>query len=102
MNSHRSLEVNPVGLVAHCLLLSCSLLLIVYCSPLTARAQSVSATLSGTIVDQNGAVVPGVSVTVTNKATAAQRQGTTNEDGYFTIPLLPPSNYMVNTRRDGF
>src|SRR5690348_8668530 len=78
------------------------LLLTAFCSCLLVLTQSATATLSGTILDQNGAVVPGVTVTVTNKGTSAQRQATTNEDGYFTIPLLPPSTYLVNTRRDGF
>src|ERR1051325_3645137 len=90
---------NPSALITHYLL---AVALVTCCSLLTARAQSATATLSGTIVDQNGAVVPGVLVTVTNKGTAAQRQATTNEEGYFTIPLLPPSAYMINTRRDGF
>ena len=99
MLSHRLLELNPSTYITHCLL---AVALVACCSLLTARAQSATATLSGTIVDQNGAVVPGVLVTISNKGTAAQRQVTTSEDGSFVVPLLPPSTYLINTRRDGF
>lgn len=67
-----------------------------------ARAQSATATLSGTVQDQNGAVIPGASVVVLNKATGLQREVTTNDDGSFTVPLLPPSTYTVTVRREGF
>src|SRR6266849_4728137 len=67
-----------------------------------ARAQSATATLSGTVEDQNGAVVPGANVIVLNSGTRLQREATTNAQGYFTIPLLPPSTYTVAVRRDGF
>src|SRR5262245_4836358 len=65
-------------------------------------SQSATATLSGTVEDQTGAVVPGASVTVLNAATSQERQATTNDQGYFTISLLQPGNYIVTARRDGF
>ena|ERR1051325_6046911 len=67
-----------------------------------AYAQSATATLSGTIEDQNGAIIPGVSITIQNKATSLERQTTTNDSGGFTVPLLPPGDYTVTARRDGF
>ena len=84
------------------LLLGGFLLLTAHCSLLTAVAQSTSATLSGTVEDQNGAVVPGVEITVLNVETSAKRQATTNESGSFTIPLLPPGHYTITARRQGF
>jgi hypothetical protein len=78
------------------------LLLILIASPLTAYTQSTTATVSGMVEDQNGAVVPGVSITVQNRATSLERQATTNDDGYFTIPLLSPGTYTITARRDGF
>lgn len=66
------------------------------------QAQSTSATLSGTVTDENGAVVPGANVTVTNPATGLQRQATTSGEGAFNIPLLPPSTYTVLVERQGF
>lgn len=61
-----------------------------------------TATLSGTVEDQNGAVIAGASVTVTNMATGLARQATTNGEGYFTFPPLPPSTYTVMAQREGF
>ena len=65
-------------------------------------SQSATATLSGTVEDQSGAVVPGASVTVLNAATSLERQATTNDQGYFSISLLQPGSYIVTTKRDGF
>jgi hypothetical protein len=66
------------------------------------RAQSVTATLSGTVTDERGALVRGAAVTVTNPATRLQRQATTNDQGSFTVPLLPPSTYTVSVESQGF
>ncbi len=67
-----------------------------------ALAQSTAATLSGTVTDSSGALIPGANVTISNNATGLQRQTVTNDEGSFTIPLLPPSNYTVTVLRDGF
>src|SRR5437016_11680762 len=66
------------------------------------QAQSTTATLSGTVVDANGAAVAGASVTLSNTATGFERKVTTNGEGSFTIPLLPPSNYTLTVDREGF
>lgn len=65
-------------------------------------AQSTSATLSGTVIDEAGAVIPAVEITVLNLETALQRHGVTNETGTFVIPVLPPARYNVTVRRRGF
>ncbi|HLA12826.1 MAG TPA: carboxypeptidase-like regulatory domain-containing protein [Pyrinomonadaceae bacterium] len=71
--------------------------------PLTlARAQSSTATLSGTVEDQNGALVPGANITVLDVNTRRQRETTTNDQGYFVVPLLPPTTYKVSVARTGF
>jgi len=70
--------------------------------PLAARAQSATATLSGTVEDANGAVVPGATITLLNTGTSLKRQTTTNGEGYFTIPLLPPGAYTLTTQHEGF
>ncbi|MGH9944983.1 MAG: carboxypeptidase regulatory-like domain-containing protein, partial [Pyrinomonadaceae bacterium] len=67
-----------------------------------ARAQSATATLSGTITDERGAVVPGATVTATSPATGLQRQATTSGDGTFSIPLLPPAAYTLLVEQQGF
>src|SRR5437773_5272168 len=68
----------------------------------SAFGQSGTATLSGTVADQNGAAIPGANVTVKNINTALQRQTITNSEGYFTIPLLPPSTFTVTVESKGF
>src|SRR5215471_3242046 len=65
-------------------------------------AQTATATLSGTVLDPNGAVVPAANVTITEIATGVQRVVTTNEQGYFTIPLLKPSSYFLLIEHAGF
>ncbi len=67
-----------------------------------ATAQSANATLSGSVEDQNGAVVPGASITVENIGTGLKRQTTTSTEGNFTVPLLPPGTYTVRAQREGF
>jgi hypothetical protein len=67
-----------------------------------AIAQSTTATLSGTVVDQAGAVVPDVKITVLNTATAAKRDVSTNPQGDFSVALLPPGKYTLRGVRAGF
>lgn len=65
-------------------------------------AQGATATLSGTVTDQNDAVVPGVSVAVISITQGFQRGTTTNGEGTFVVPLLPPGTYTVKAEREGF
>src|SRR6266542_4471427 len=73
-----------------------------FCLLPSASGQSATATLSGTVVDQNGAAIPGVSITVLNAGTSLQREVSSNDQGYFVAPLLSPGTYQVRARRDGF
>ncbi|HJZ79885.1 MAG TPA: TonB-dependent receptor, partial [Pyrinomonadaceae bacterium] len=68
----------------------------------TAHAQSATATLSGTVYDENDSVIPDVTITVINRGTSLTRQVTTNGEGGFTVPLLPPTKYTVRAEREGF
>src|SRR5260370_23924490 len=77
-------------------------LLSAFCLLPSALGQGTTATLSGTVQDENGAVVPGANVMVINGGTGLKREATTNADGTFTVPLLQPSTYSVTVRRDGF
>jgi len=68
----------------------------------TATAQSATATLSGSVTDQAGAVIAGVTVKAVNTATNLERKTTTDSEGLFTLLLLPPGNYTILCERDGF
>ena len=58
--------------------------------------------LSGRIADPTGAVVPGATVVVIHDDTKIQRDTTSNELGYYTVPLLQPGRYRVTVRKEGF
>ena len=58
--------------------------------------------LSGTISDPNGAIVQGANVTVKNISTNLTRNAVSNEEGRWTISLLPVGNYSVTYEKDGF
>jgi hypothetical protein len=88
--------------IIHCLALLFLLLLTAHCSLLTAVGQSAAATLSGEVVDQNGAVVPGAAVMIVNPSTGFTREATTNDSGVYNFPSLVPGTYNVTVRRDGF
>ena len=66
-----------------------------------AHAQ-VSATVSGTVYDGTGAVIPGAIVTITNDATKAKRNGVSNGEGYFAFPALLTGTYSVRIEAKGF
>ncbi len=70
--------------------------------PVVAFAQSATATLSGSIEDQNGAMIPNVSIAVINLAQGFQRTTTTNGEGVFVVPLLPPGTYTIRVEHPGF
>ncbi|HEY2932597.1 MAG TPA: TonB-dependent receptor [Acidobacteriota bacterium] len=69
---------------------------------LSAQSQATAGTLEGTVKDQSGAVVPGVTVTATNKAISLTRSTLTNDEGQYSIPLLPPGLYEVRAELPGF
>ncbi len=67
-----------------------------------AVAQITSATLSGTIKDQTGAVLPGVDVVIKNVDTGLTRSIVTDANGYFTVTGLPPGPYETRASLTGF
>lgn len=67
-----------------------------------AQSQSTTGLIQGTVVDPNGAVVSGATVTVKNLDTGLERTVNSNSDGYFTAPLLPLGKYRVTTKASGF
>ena len=68
----------------------------------TVYAQGGTATLRGTVTDQNDAVVPGVNVAVISITQGFTRAAITNREGIYVVPLLPPGSYTVKAEREGF
>src|SRR5881409_3121266 len=56
----------------------------------------------GTVKDERGAVIVGAEVTVTSLATAEERKVTTDTEGNYAVPLLPPGAYRVRVTTNGF
>ncbi len=68
----------------------------------TARAQTATGQITGTVKDTTGAVVPGASVTVHSDLTGLTRTGATNPSGDYSFPLLPTGVYSVSAELTGF
>ncbi len=67
-----------------------------------AQSQAINGTIEGTITDQSGAALPGVSVTVTNVDTGDSRVVVSNDAGVYRAPLLPLGRYRVSAELSGF
>src|SRR5579872_6504166 len=65
-------------------------------------AQSERGTISGTVRDSSGAVIPNAQVTVTNTATNTSVSLPSNEAGEFTAPNLQVGVYTVRVEKEGF
>ena len=59
-------------------------------------AQRTTGSIGGVIQDPTGAVVPGVSVQVTNQDTRIARSVQSNEVGVFLVPFLQPGSYTAH------
>src|SRR5438477_6285555 len=79
--------------------LSIAMAWLLLCAPSVAQTLG---TITGEVKDSTGGVVPGVTVTVVNKATNATRTTVSNAVGLFDVPALPPGPYTVNTEISGF
>src|SRR6266404_7438319 len=67
-----------------------------------AALAQTTATIVGTVTDSSGAVVPGVSITVTAKDTGLTRKATTNQSGNYVATFLPVGQYSVTAEVTGF
>jgi hypothetical protein len=71
---------------------------------LTGLAQSLgtAGTVSGTVTDPTGAVVPNTTVIIQNSVTGFRRSTTTDAAGAFHFGDVPPNNYQVSISASGF
>ncbi len=75
------------------LMLSLIAMIFVFSEP--AMAQATTGTLKGTVVDPNGGIITGATVTTKNDTTGVEKQFTTGGDGLFVITDLLPGKYTV-------
>jgi hypothetical protein len=71
-------------------------------APALAQSQAANGAIEGTISDSSGGVLPGVTITITNVDTGAERTVVTNEKGLYRAPLLPLGKYRVVAELQGF
>ena len=69
---------------------------------ITAPAQVVGGTISGTVTDSTGATLPNAHVLVHNDETGNERRLTTGPDGRYAAPSIPVGTYTVTASADGF
>src|SRR6266498_2485669 len=89
----------PVSVKALSLCLLVALVLVV---GVQAQTQITSGTIQGTVLDANGAAVPGASVEVRNVETNFVRALNTDEDGRFVALQLPSGRYTITVAKQGF
>ena len=58
-----------------------------------AAAQTATGGVNGTVTDQHGAVVPGATVTLVNRATNIETRATASEGGYYTFVNVSPGTF---------
>jgi hypothetical protein len=78
------------------------LLAVLAALPIAGIADVLYGTLIGTVTDKTGAVVPGVTVTVTNQGTGAVRTAVTGAQGDYLVNNLPSGMYTVALQAAGF
>ncbi|HET7698488.1 MAG TPA: TonB-dependent receptor [Vicinamibacterales bacterium] len=78
----------------------CAALLLALARP--AAAQTVTGTIQGTVTDTSGAVLPGVTITLTQVETGTERAIITNGEGIYNAPFLQIGRYTVKAELPGF
>jgi len=79
-----------------------SWLVLVVCVPVLLLAQSDRGTITGTVADPTGAIVPGATLSLKHSETGAVYETLTTETGNYTLPSLPSGNYELTVVRPGF
>src|SRR5437879_4700556 len=84
------------------LLALCFFLALILFPSVAANAQVTGATLSGTVTDTSGAVIPGVMVSIKNRGTGVVRNVSSDEAGFYSAPNLQAGSYDVTASAAGF
>ena len=76
--------------------------LVALCSPAPSIGQASLAELRGTVADESGAVLPGVTITAVHNQTGTSRSTVTSETGAYLMPALPLGTYTITVELSGF
>ncbi|MCE5307006.1 MAG: TonB-dependent receptor [Acidobacteriales bacterium] len=80
----------------------CAAFAALLCFAVVVPGQEFRGSLGGRVLDQQGAVVPGVKIQVTGSQTGARFQTTGGSDGSYLVPFLPPGPYRLSAEAAGF
>ena len=80
----------------------CAILLLTLAAALPVSAQEFRGAIHGTVKDSTGALLPGVTITVTNIETNVSQTVVTDSKGLYQVPHLNPGHYSVNATLSGF
>jgi hypothetical protein len=75
---------------------------VILCAAPAALAQQGTSEIRGRVVDEQGAVLPGVAIVVTNEDTGVFREASTGADGSYYISQIVPGRYRVMAKLEGF
>ena len=75
---------------------------LVFLSAVPALAQRTTGALVGTVQDESGSVLPGVTVSIKGPTVVGTQTATTNERGFYRFAALPPGTYSVSFTMQGF
>src|SRR6266536_3402013 len=91
-NKWRNLSMN-ISTVSRWIAKSCMLFVVAFFTTAVAFAQVTTGSIQGVVTDPNKAVVPGVTVKITNVDTGVTREATTNDEGFYRVTNLQPGNH---------
>jgi hypothetical protein len=77
-------------------------LVLLTCSIADASAQTSMGTVTGTVADGSGGVLPGATVTLTNEDTGIAATRVTNDNGFFSFVSVRPGSYVLTVELNGF
>ena len=80
----------------------CALLVVALTCVYPLHAQVLYGSLTGTVKDQSGAVIPGATVTITNSQTGQTREGTSDTSGTYSILNVLEGTYDLSIKMTGF
>lgn len=83
--------------------LGCLWLVILACTAsFSAFGQTITGSITGTVTDPQGAVIPGAQVLATNESTGVKTTATTNDAGVYSIRFLQIGQYSITVRMTGY
>ncbi len=103
MNSIRRLAAVYLRMPGSLVILSGVLILgLVFFTTIPGYAQQLTGTISATVYDSSGAVVPDASITLKNSESGDIRHTVSDSQGYFTFTAVQPATYSISVGAKGF